>query len=262
MASVCRIASRIVSDIDACTKKLLKLEKEATSLIDKIEEEGNAEEKRELEAMKDKLEEIKGEKENKKEIKPQKIRKCRYWNRGYCREGRKCFWSHPEGDCQEYLQEGRCRDRGCPRRHRKVCRYSVGEDCTRKRGCQYLHQDVGITIKEHRKDENKSFDLGKGCFGYNISDAYADANSDEEFDFVRVKKVPREADLKEFKCDQCQYKCKKEITMRKHMNTKHGAVTPETEDTKIITEKEDSFDYTQLELENSDNEETADATSA
>ena len=103
--------------------------------------------------------------------------------------------------------------------------------------------------------------LGKGCFGYNISDA--DANSDEEFDFVQLKKAPREADLKEFKCDQCQYKCKKEITLRKHINTKHGAVTLDTEDTKLSTgvlssEKEDSFDYTQLELEDSDDDEETD----
>jgi hypothetical protein len=144
----------------------------------------------------------------------------------------------------------------------------VGEGCTRKRECQYLHQDVGKTTENNRKNENKGLDLGKGCFGYNISDSYADANSDEEFEFVQVKKVPREADLKEFRCDQCQYKCKKEITMRKHVNTKHGAVTPETKNTKhsskfLSSEKDDSFDYTQLELENSeDDEETAGATSA
>jgi hypothetical protein len=76
-------------------------------------------------------------------------------------------------------------------------------------------------------------------------------------DHERVEKVPREAGVKEFKCDQCQYKCKKEITLRKHINTKHGAVTLGTEDTKLSTgvlssEKEDSFDYTQLELEDSD----------
>jgi hypothetical protein len=133
-------------------KKLCKLEKEASSLIDKIEEEGNAEEKREVGAMKDKLEEIKTKKENKREIKTNKKGKCRYWNRGYCRDGRKCSWSHPEGDCQEYLQEGRCRDRGCPRRHRKVCRYWVGKGCTRKKECQYLHQDVGITIENKTRE--------------------------------------------------------------------------------------------------------------
>jgi hypothetical protein len=256
MATVCQIANRIVSDTETCMKKLVKLEEEATKLIEKIEEEGNAKEKCEVKRMKDKLKKIQSKKENKTEIKTNNKRKCRYWNRGYCREGGKCSWSHPEGDCQEYLQEGRCRDRGCPRRHRRVCRYWVGEGCTRKRECQYLHQDVGIKNEKHRKYEKRSLDLGKGCFGYDISDA--DANSDEEIDFLKVKKVQREADIKEFKCDQCNYKCKKEITMRKHMNTKHGAVTPETKDT--ITgfrrfENEDSFDYAQLELENSDEDE-------
>jgi hypothetical protein len=123
MPTVCQIADRIISDIEACMNKLMKLEEEATTLINTIENEGNVKEKRDVGIMRDKLDEIKIKKESKKEIKKNKKRKCRYWNRGYCREGRKCSWSHPEGDCQEYLQDGRCRDRGCPRRHRKVCRY-------------------------------------------------------------------------------------------------------------------------------------------
>ena len=34
-------------------------------------------------------------------------RRCKLWNRGYCREKERCAFSHPQEDCQDHLK-GRC----------------------------------------------------------------------------------------------------------------------------------------------------------
>ena len=31
-------------------------------------------------------------------------RRCKWWNRGYCREKEKCSFLHPKEDCQDHLQ--------------------------------------------------------------------------------------------------------------------------------------------------------------
>ena len=49
--------------------------------------------------------------------------KCRYWNRGFCREGYECQYVRYKEDCETYLDDRRCEDRHCERRHRRQCRY-------------------------------------------------------------------------------------------------------------------------------------------
>ena len=69
--------------------------------------------------------------------------KCRFFNRGYCREAASCPYVHPEVICQEYLTRGICSDfRSCPYRHPQECRYWKETQCYRRDGCSYLHQKV------------------------------------------------------------------------------------------------------------------------
>ena len=42
------------------------------------------------------------------------LRRCNWWNRGYCREGTSCPYSHHAKDCREHLElNGSCRVPGC-----------------------------------------------------------------------------------------------------------------------------------------------------
>ena len=52
----------------------------------------------------------------------QKETKCRYWNRGYCRVGENCHFSHQKEDCQRHIQTGKCEDRKYQGRHTNPCR--------------------------------------------------------------------------------------------------------------------------------------------
>ena len=80
------------------------------------------------------------------------LKRCRYWNRGYCREGTsRCPYYHPPDDCQEHLQEGLCSTQGCQLRHRNKCKYwGTKAGCFRKGQCQYLH--VKNQDRVHNKD--------------------------------------------------------------------------------------------------------------
>lgn len=76
----------------------------------------------------------------KKEVKEKDLKRCKWWNRGYCREKEGCSFSHPAGDCQDHLQGG-CHTKGCRTlRHRKICKYFDSRTgCYRGENCEYLH---------------------------------------------------------------------------------------------------------------------------
>ena len=66
-------------------------------------------------------------------------RRCKWWNRGYCREKKGCLFAHPREDCQDHLKGG-CNNRGCTLRHRRACKFLSSEvGCVRGDMCAYLH---------------------------------------------------------------------------------------------------------------------------
>ena len=69
-----------------------------------------------------------------------KRKKCRYFNRGYCKYKDKCRYMHPKNICTEYLQSMKCETRDCLGRHPKTCKWWSKQDgCTRGSECGYLH---------------------------------------------------------------------------------------------------------------------------
>ena len=81
----------------------------------------------------------------------EKSRKCTYFNSGYCKFTRKengCRNLHPAESCQI----PKCRDKGCPLRHPKTCRY--GTKCKRIDVCQFKHnvKEIHIDADHIKKD--------------------------------------------------------------------------------------------------------------
>ena len=75
------------------------------------------------------------------------FKRCRYFNRGYCKKGSDCLYSHPQETCQEYLESGSCASfRSCRKRHPKECRYWKRHHCFRGNECMFLHQAVLNTV--------------------------------------------------------------------------------------------------------------------
>jgi hypothetical protein len=70
-----------------------------------------------------------------------KRKKCRYFDRGYCKFTSKCCYTHPENICNSYKSSKKCDQRDCPDRHPKSCKWvKCRQGCTREK-CAYLHTE-------------------------------------------------------------------------------------------------------------------------
>ena len=121
--------------------------------------------------------------------------RCRYWNRGFCREKEKCKFNHPEQNCAMFLDHGKCEDKLCRRRHRRECRYFKQEvGCFRGSDCEFLHKinNRNTKFQQERIQETR------------MSGKYSSKESES------------------FKCDHCSFKCGRKNTLIKHINTKHS----------------------------------------
>ena len=76
-----------------------------------------------------------------KDVKENK--RCKWWNKGFCREKGDCSYIHLKKDCQHHLN-GDCTNKGCNTfRQRKLCTYiKTYEGCHRRNSCDYLHKKV------------------------------------------------------------------------------------------------------------------------
>ena len=129
----------VFREITATNQKLQELWVQAETLI--CEAKQNIGVFKELEKYEDIAKNaVKGALDKPCSVKNSSIKRCNWWNRGYCREGpAKCSYYHPSDDCEQHLQEGRCFSQGCTMRHRRRCKYwGTTEGCFRKEQCQYL----------------------------------------------------------------------------------------------------------------------------
>ena len=122
------------------------------------------------------LEALKQEEIKRLDTKERKIQsKCRYYNRGYCKEGERFSFFHSNEDCQEYIDSGNCsQGRRCWQRHPQKCKYWLRGKCWRQEACVYLHVEECVGKVD---DENESVEDSDGekedveCIGEeNIAD--------------------------------------------------------------------------------------------
>ena len=98
-----------------------------------------------IDKLNEEIQEIKKEKRDKKasaeEIIDENhkgIRKCKYYNTGFCKYRQRCRFKHPEENCKDQ----HCGGKECPRRHPKQCKWSqVNGGCRRQNGV-YLHEEI------------------------------------------------------------------------------------------------------------------------
>ena len=168
-------------------------------------------------------------------------KKCRYWNKGYCREGSSnCPFYHPPDDWRQHLQEGCCSSQGCALRHRKRCKYfETQAGCFRKGQCQYLHVDYPAreAVNTEKEEEVTVIKLMSKCVLEKDSNMEAeedigepDKASSKDEEKIEEKmcdtamNVEKEIEIKRkhLKCDFCKYKCKNKKILTKHLDSNHG----------------------------------------
>ena len=67
------------------------------------------------------------------------IKKCRYFNKGYCKYEEKCKFGHPLEICEIHLESLKCTIKGCKRRHPKTCKWFSREVGCKRQNCDFLH---------------------------------------------------------------------------------------------------------------------------
>ena len=85
--------------------------------------------------------------------------RCKYQNKGFCREGSSCEYSHREENCQEYCSSGSCsQDPICQYRHPNKCKFWIRGKCWRGSSCVYLHKSEDLGCVESNDDLEKNDD--------------------------------------------------------------------------------------------------------
>ena len=97
-------------------------------------------------------------------------KKCRYYDKGYCKYASKCRYSHPKEMCRTYKESKRCKDRGCGGRHPRACKWFQRDVGCRRLNCDYLHVKTNVAKNENLQKECKQFK----CAGCN--DTWEDTN--------------------------------------------------------------------------------------
>ena len=97
-------------------------------------------------------------------------KKCRYYDKGYCKYASKCRYSHPKEMCRTYKESKRCKDRGCGGRHPRACKWFQRDVGCRRLNCDYLHVKIHFAMNENLQKEYKQFKCA-GC-----SDIWEDKN--------------------------------------------------------------------------------------
>ena len=80
-------------------------------------------------------------------------RKCRYFDKGFCKFRVKCRYIHPKRICEDYLRNGKCEVPGCKERHPEMCRYWGSGKCRRNENCDFLH----ATLENVDEDKSSTF---------------------------------------------------------------------------------------------------------
>ena len=76
------------------------------------------------------------------------MKKCRYFNAGYCRSKSSCTFLHPTTLCK--LKD--CRDKECSGRHLKNCKNWLKNECKFGNSCEYKHD----ADKKHTKTQTNN----------------------------------------------------------------------------------------------------------
>ena len=185
-----------------------------------------------------------------------KVKKCNFYNVGYCRYKEKCHFKHPKSECLNSA----CERRNCDKRHPRACKFqNLGRKCKHGENCAFKHiKSVENSTSEavtksallKVKDEliKKKDEEIKGLKRQNKSDRM---EKDKEIDELKAKLLKNQNDIKrkdaeivelenkvknaskealsnftfnsnkKIQCEKCEFQSKSKSGLNKHMKSKH-----------------------------------------
>ena len=110
-------------------------------------------------------------------VKVKNRRRCRYYNRGFCKHTINCRYGHADKICQRYLETQTCNEKQCSDRHPKLCKWLKTREGCKRQNCDYLH------CKQNYEESVK----------------------------------PKMNEVKEYKCESCKYAWERKDCVVKHV---------------------------------------------
>ena len=163
---------------------------------------------------------------------------CKFNQTGFCKFGKHCEKQHEDKICEN---SGKCTIKSCKERHPKVCRYFLKHDgCRYKEECAYLHkskiinqvnlnEQVTIIVYKHEKEitalreEVNRLNIIINTIAAGLLKEARNTESIDESETCKSAECDEAEDYPKpgFSCVECDYRCEKQITLKKHFNTKH-----------------------------------------
>ena len=172
---------------------------------------------------------------------------CKHHQTGYCKYGNQCHKHHNDKICNDRV----CRDQNCTARHPKTCKFFARKNqCKLNEKCAYSHHKVKdkkwiqnleneikilkeeiVKLSKHTQEMATKLEM----IQYNEKDEtkkQQNQNSTNKSDMIVNQKQDytkssesehKKAEQMYFRCDQCEFICKTDTSLRKHINTKHPA---------------------------------------
>ena len=180
---------------------------------------------------------------------------CRHFMYGYCKFKENCMKQHVKVECKDLSA---CKSKECLKRHPKVCkRFFAEKFCKFKAGCAYLHSvDQSSQVQQQKDIQNelkikllegevivlKSQIIQLGVMTRDLTDKVElvirkqvpENNVAEKPKQAKERKIKEKdivvlkvTEVQNYKCNQCNSTFKKDVTLQKHKNTKHGQIQKE-----------------------------------
>ena len=89
-----------------------------------------------------------------------KEKKCKYFDKGYCKYKLECKFAHSGEICKTHLEGRKCKENSCKDRHPKVCKWWMKGGC-RRTDCEYLH--VTLIHDDDKQNEAHKYFPCYGC---------------------------------------------------------------------------------------------------
>ena len=173
------------------------------------------------------------------------LKKCRYFNGGYCRLKSSCKFLHPKDHCKI----DKCIDKACPNRHIKPSNNWLKNACKFDETCEFKHEAVvvqrdvtGETVENQIDTVNPDDDIAlkdTPYYYYDNLDFDSDDDDDTNENLVEQKQVPHTTI--DYSCDKCDYKTKSKIHLIVHEKSCHKIIEINKEE-KTVTKKRKTND--------------------
>ena len=170
---------------------------------------------------------------------------CRHNQTGFCKFGDQCFKDHINEICKEKL----CKNNNCTKRHPRVCKYFASNNrCKFEESCAYIHhkrenmEQIDLLEREVNYLKSEIIKLTKQTeeMVQKVKENYLQNNDINEMkeeiiqikdtmskitnNFLNVQMNEHEQESNgetNFLCVKCDSTFKSEMTLNKHVNTKH-----------------------------------------